>query len=88
MNRISERLAALFCVCGAALYVKFDRYEAELVRMFGERPEVWKTFMSGEMDSASPMESSATEDASDVALAASVARFASPTLARNLETGQ
>ena len=56
--------------------------------MFSERPEVWKTFMSGEIDSASPMESSATETASDVALAASVARFGSPTLARNLETGQ
>jgi hypothetical protein len=87
-DEVEERLTALFGVRGAASYVKLDRYEAELVRMFSERPEVWKTFMSGEIDSASPMESSATEAASDVALAASVARFGSPNLARNLETGQ
>jgi hypothetical protein len=67
---------------------KLDRYEAELVRMFSERPEVWRTFMSGEIDSAPPIESSATEVTSDMALAASIARSGSPTLARNLETGQ
>jgi hypothetical protein len=67
---------------------KLDRYEAELVRMFSERPEVWRTFMSGEIDSALPIESATTEATSDMALAASVARFGSPTLARNLQTDQ
>jgi hypothetical protein len=52
--------------------------------MFSERPEVWRTFMSGEIDSAPPIESATTEATSDMALAASVARFGSPTLARNL----
>jgi hypothetical protein len=88
-DEVEERLAALFGVHGEALSDKLDRYEAELVRMFSERPEVWRTFMSGEIDSASPIESSAaTEATSDMALAASVARFGSPTLARNLDTDQ
>jgi hypothetical protein len=85
---VEERLAALFGVRGEALSGKLDRYEAELVRMFSERPEVWRTFMSGEIDSTSPIESATTEAPSDMALAASVARFGSPTLARNLQTDQ
>jgi hypothetical protein len=85
---VEERLAALFGVRGEALSSKLDRYEAELVRMFSERPEVWRTFMSGEIDSAPPIESATTEATSDMALAASVARFGSPTLARNLQTDQ
>jgi hypothetical protein len=88
-DEVEERLAALFGVYGEALSGKLDRYEAELVRMFSERPEVWRTFMSGEIDSASPIESSAaTEATSDMALAASVALLGSPTLARNLDTDQ
>lgn len=88
-DELEERLAALFGVRGEALSGKLDRFEAELVRMFSERPEVWKTFISGEIGSASPIESSAaTEATSDMAIAASVDRFASPTLARNLDTNQ
>jgi subtilisin family serine protease len=87
-DEVEKRLAALFGVRGDALSVKLDRYEAELVRMFSERPEAWKAFMSAEIEGASPLESSAAEAASDVTLAASVARFGSPTLARNLEPGQ
>jgi hypothetical protein len=52
-DEVEERLAALFGVHGEALSGKLDRYEAELVRMFSERPEVWRTFMSGEIYSAS-----------------------------------
>jgi subtilisin family serine protease len=87
-DQVEERLAALFGVSGDALAAKLDRYEAELVRMFSERPEAWNTFMSAEIDGASALDASATEAAPDVALAASVARFGSPTLARNLEVGQ
>jgi hypothetical protein len=83
---LEERLAALFGVRGEALSGKLDRFEAELVRMFSERPEVWRTFISGEIDSASS--SAATEATSDMAIAASVERLASPTLARNLDTNQ
>jgi len=87
-DQVEERLAALFGVSGDALAAKLDRYEAELVRMCSERPEAWNTFMSAEIDGASALDASATEAAPDVALAASVARFGSPTLARNLEVGQ
>jgi len=87
-DQVEERLAALFGVSGDALAAKLDRYEAELVRMFSERPEAWNTFMSAEIDGASALDASATEAAPDVALAASVARFGSPTLAQNLEVGQ
>lgn len=87
-DQVEERLAALFGVSGDALSAKLDRYEAELVRMFSERPEAWNAFMSAEIDGASALDASATEAAPDVALAASVARFGSPTLARNLEVGQ
>jgi hypothetical protein len=85
-DELEERLAALFGVRGEALSGKLDRFEAELVRMFSERPEVWRTFISGEIDSASS--SAATEATSDMAIAASVERLASPTLARNLDTNQ
>jgi subtilisin family serine protease len=84
-EQVEERLAALFGVRGDALAAKVERYEAELVRMFSERPEAWKAFMSAETDGASTLDASATEASSDAALAASVARFSSPTLARNLE---
>jgi hypothetical protein len=87
-DEVEERLAALFGVRREALSGKLERYEAELVRMFSERPEAWKAFMSAEIDSVSPSESAPAEAATDVALAASVARFGSPTLARNLEAGQ
>jgi len=87
-DQVEERLAALFGVSGDALAAKLDRYEAELVRMCSERPEAWNTFMSAEIDGASALDASATEAAPDVALAASVARFGSPTLAQNLEVGQ
>jgi subtilisin family serine protease len=88
-DEVEKRLATLFGVRGDALSAKLDRYEAELVRMFSERPEVWKAFMSAEIDSASPMESSTAADTTrDAALAASVARFGSPNLTRNLEAGQ
>jgi hypothetical protein len=87
-DQVEERLAALFGVRGDALAAKVERYEAELVRMFSERPEAWKAFMSAETDGASTLDASATEAASDAALAASVARFSSPTLARNLEVDE
>ena len=87
-DQVEERLASLFGASGDALSAKLDRYEAELVRMFSERPEAWAAFMSAEIDGASALDASATEAAPDVALAASVARFGSPTLARNLEVGQ
>ncbi len=87
-DEVEKRLATLFGLHGDALSTKLDRYEAELVRMFSERPEAWKAFMSAEIDSASPLESSATDTAPDAALAASVARFGSPTLTRDLEPVQ
>lgn len=87
-EQVEERLAVLFGVRGDALAAKVERYEAELVRMFSERPEAWKAFMSAETDGASTLDASATEAPSDAALAASVARFSSPTLARNLEVGE
>jgi subtilisin family serine protease len=87
-DQVEERLAGLFGLRGNALAAQLDRYEAELVRMFSERPEAWTAFMSAEIDSASALELSSTETVSGAALAASVARFGSPSLARNLEAGQ
>jgi hypothetical protein len=87
-DQVKERLAALFGVREDALAAKLDRYEAELVRMFSERPEAWNAFMSAEIDGASTLDASATEAASGAALTVSVARFGSPTLARNLEVDQ
>lgn len=87
-DEVEERLVALFGVRGDALSAKLDRYEAELVRTFSERPEAWQTFMSAEIAGPSPSESSAADSAPEAALAASVARFSSPTLARNLEISQ
>jgi subtilisin family serine protease len=87
-DQVEERLAALLSVRGDALSAKLDRYEAELARIFSERPEAWNAFMSAEIDGASALDASATEAASDAAFAASVAGFGSPTLARNLVAGQ
>jgi len=70
-DEVEQRLVTLFGVPADTLPGKLDRYEPELVRVFGEHPEAWEAFAAPGAD-----------------VAASVARFASPTLIRDLRTGQ
>jgi subtilisin family serine protease len=88
-DEVDARLAALFGARGDALSARLDRYEAELVRMFSERPEAWEAFMAAAVDGARPPEATAAATAaSDVALTSAVAQFGSPTLILDARTGR
>lgn len=81
-EQVEERLSAMFGVSGDALSAKLDRYEPELVRVLGERPEAWAAFMLAE--AGGPLESSEAETVPDAALTTSVERFVSPSLTREM----
>lgn len=86
---IERGLAMLIGVEGPDLSAKVERYEAELVRIFSERPEAWEAFMSAAKDVPVPRSAEPSPGTVPAALdpAISVARFGSPTLNRELVSG-
>ena len=74
-DEVKKRLATLFGARVDTLSAKLDRYEAELVRVFSERPEAWDAFMAVRVEDTLRAESSHV---------ATVARFGSPSLVRDL----